>query len=165
MVGYGTTAAADVVVRRSFRFQGAVIPFVPQPRFLRPRIRSCKTMSVMVGMKSRFLLTVPILWPGDVSEGICYGFLVPIFFASLPFQIRFSLEPSFPIFSLAVIVVAVLGKLVGCGLGAILFKYNLWKSGFIRFGMNGHGAVDLVIVVVVLEEIQTLLAEGVIKAS
>ncbi|MEJ2023557.1 MAG: cation:proton antiporter [Deltaproteobacteria bacterium] len=101
----------------------------------------------------------------SISEGICYGFLVPIFFASLPLQIRFSLEPSFLIFSLAVIVVAVLGKLVGCGLGAILFKYNLWKSGFIRFGMNGHGAVDLVIVVVVLEEIQTLLAEGVIKAS
>ncbi|MEJ2587422.1 MAG: cation:proton antiporter [Deltaproteobacteria bacterium] len=43
----------------------------------------------------------------DRFFGISYGFLVPIFFASLSFQIRFSLEPSFLIFSLALIVVAV----------------------------------------------------------
>jgi Kef-type K+ transport system membrane component KefB len=100
----------------------------------------------------------------DRFFGISYGFLVPIFFASLSFQIHFSLAPSFLIFSLALIVVAVLGKLVGCGLGAMAFKYSLWEAGVIGFGMNGRGAVELVIAAVVLKESRTLLADGVIKS-
>ena len=100
----------------------------------------------------------------DRFFGISYGFLVPIFFASLSFHLHFSLEPSFLIFSLALIFVAVVGKLVGCGLGAALFKYNFWESSIIGLGMNGRGAVELVIATVVLKQSQDLMAKGVISA-
>ncbi len=99
----------------------------------------------------------------DRFFGISYGFLVPIFFASLSFEIHFSLSPSFLLFSLALIGVAIVGKLVGCGLGAALFGYNAWESSIIGFGMNGRGAVELVIATVVLQESRTLLADGVIQ--
>ena len=99
----------------------------------------------------------------DRFFGISYGFLVPIFFASLSFQIHFSLEPSFLLFSLALILVAIVGKLAGCGLGAALFKYNAWESSIIGLGMNGRGAVELVIATVVLKESHILMAEGVIQ--
>ena len=100
----------------------------------------------------------------DRFFGISYGFLVPIFFASLSFHLHLSLEPSFLIFSLALILVAIVGKLVGCGLGAALFKYNFWESNIIGFGMNGRGAVELVIATVVLKQSQVLMTKGIIDA-
>lgn len=99
----------------------------------------------------------------DRFFGISYGFLVPIFFSSLSFQIHLSLDPPFLLFSLALILVAILGKLVGCGLGAALFKYNFWQSSIIGLGMNGRGAVELVIAAVVLKQSQDLMANGVIS--
>ena len=100
----------------------------------------------------------------DRFFGISYGFLVPIFFASLSFHLHLSLEPSFLIFSLVLILVAVAGKLIGCGLGAALFKYNFWESTIIGFGMNGRGAVELVIATVVLKQSQILMTKGVIDS-
>lgn len=100
----------------------------------------------------------------DRFFGISYGFLVPIFFATLSFHLHLSLEPSFLIFSLALILVAVAGKLIGCGLGAALFKYNFWESSIIGFGMNGRGAVELVVATVVLKQSQILMTNGVINA-
>ena len=100
----------------------------------------------------------------DRFFGISYGFLVPIFFASLSFSLHLSLNPSFLIFSLVLILVAIVGKLVGCGLGATLFKYNFWESSIIGFGMNGRGAVELVVATVVLHKSQELMAKGVISA-
>jgi Kef-type K+ transport system membrane component KefB len=99
----------------------------------------------------------------DRFFGISYGFLVPIFFASLSFHLHLSLEPAFLIFSLVLTLVAVLGKLVGCGLGAALFKYNFWQSSIIGLGMNGRGAVELVVATVVLKQSQELMANGVIS--
>ena len=45
-----------------------------------------------------------------------------------------------------------MGKLVGCGIGAVLFKYSLWESAVIGFGMNGRGAVELVVASVPIGE-------------
>jgi Kef-type K+ transport system membrane component KefB len=100
----------------------------------------------------------------DRFFGISYGFLVPIFFVSLSFNLHLTMAPSFLLFSLVLILVAILGKLVGCGLGATLFKYNVWESTIIGFGMNGRGAVELVVATVVLHQSQELMAKGVISA-
>ncbi len=54
--------------------------------------------------------------------------------------------------------------MIGCGLGAALFKYNFWESTIIGFGMNGRGAVELVIATVVLKQSQILMTKGVIDA-
>jgi Kef-type K+ transport system membrane component KefB len=93
---------------------------------------------------------------------ISYGFLVPIFFASLSFHLHFTWNWSFLIFACVLIFVAILGKLVGCGLGASLFKYSIQESAIIGFGMNGRGAVELVVASVVLDLGNDLLKSKVI---
>jgi Kef-type K+ transport system membrane component KefB len=94
----------------------------------------------------------------DRFYGISYGFLVPIFFASLAFHLQFSWNWSFVAFSFVIILCAALGKLFGCALGAALFKYNFRESSVIGFGMNGRGAVELVIASLVVELSNQLMA-------
>jgi Kef-type K+ transport system membrane component KefB len=94
---------------------------------------------------------------------ISYGFLVPIFFASLSFHLHFTWTWSFLIFAVVLIFVALLGKLLGCGVGALLFKYSLRESAIIGFGMNGRGAVELVVASVVLGLSNDLLKAKVIS--
>jgi Kef-type K+ transport system membrane component KefB len=82
--------------------------------------------------------------------GIAYGFLVPIFFVSLSFHLRLSLDWRFLLFSLVLIAAAVAGKLIGAGLPLRLFGHNRWESIVVGFGMNGRGAVELVVASVVI---------------
>lgn len=95
--------------------------------------------------------------------GISYGFLVPVFFASLSFHLHLSWNWAFSAFALALILVAVLGKLLGSGLGAAVFGYNFWESTIIGFGMNGRGAVELVVASVVLRLSENLMKTNVIS--
>jgi len=99
---------------------------------------------------------------GDRFFGISYGFLVPIFFASLSFHLHFSLDWYFLLFASVLIVAAIMGKLIGCGLGALAFRYNLWESTVIGLGMNGRGAVELVVAMVIIKLSDELMASGVI---
>jgi Kef-type K+ transport system membrane component KefB len=99
----------------------------------------------------------------DRFYGLSYGFLVPVFFASLSFHLHFSLEWSFVFFSSVLIIVAVLGKFIGCGLGAALFGHSPWASAIVGFGMNARGAVELVVATVVINLSQELLAKGAIS--
>jgi Kef-type K+ transport system membrane component KefB len=99
---------------------------------------------------------------GDRFTGISYGFLLPIFFASLSFHLHLSWEPAFIAFVTVLTFVAVIGKLVGCGLGAASFRYNFWESTIIGFGMNGRGAVELVVASVVIRLSDELMATKVI---
>jgi Kef-type K+ transport system membrane component KefB len=94
--------------------------------------------------------------------GISYGFLVPIFFASLSFHLHISWSWSFIFFVTVLILVAIAGKLVGCGLGAAVFRYNIWESSVIGFGMNGRGAVELVVASVILKLSNELMASEVV---
>jgi Kef-type K+ transport system membrane component KefB len=96
----------------------------------------------------------------DRFYGISYGFLVPIFFASLAFDLHLSWNLSFVVFSLVIILCAALGKMIGCALGAALFRYSFWEASVIGFGMNGRGAVELVIATLVLD-----LSDKLMKAN
>jgi Kef-type K+ transport system membrane component KefB len=98
----------------------------------------------------------------DRFYGLSHGFLMPVFFASLAFHIHFQMNLSFFIFATAITVAAILGKLIGCGAGALAFRYSMRESAIIGFGMNGRGAVELVIVAVVIALSNDLLAQGTI---
>jgi Kef-type K+ transport system membrane component KefB len=99
----------------------------------------------------------------DRFYGISYGFLVPIFFASLSFHLHLTWEPYFLFFSIVLILVAVLGKLIGCGIGAAIFKYSFWESSVIGFGMNGRGAVELVVATLVINLSDKLMNANIIN--
>jgi Kef-type K+ transport system membrane component KefB len=88
---------------------------------------------------------------------ISYGFLVPIFFVSLSFHLHFVWSWSFLFFTSVLILAAVLGKLIGCGLGAAIFRFNFWESTIIGFGMNGRGAVELVVASVIVKLSEKLM--------
>jgi Kef-type K+ transport system membrane component KefB len=99
----------------------------------------------------------------DRFYGLSYGFLMPVFFASLAFHIHFQWSLSFLFLVSVITVTAIVGKLVGCGIGALSFRYSMREATIIGFGMNGRGAVELVIVAVVIALSNDLLAKGVIS--
>jgi len=98
----------------------------------------------------------------DRLYGISYGFLLPIFFASLSFHLHFQWNFSFISFAVVLTLAAIIGKVVGCGLGYALVKRNFWESTIIGFGMNGRGAVEIVVASVVLKLSSDLMASNTI---
>jgi Kef-type K+ transport system membrane component KefB len=96
----------------------------------------------------------------DRFYGLCYGFLVPVFFASLSFHLRFFWEWSFLLFTVILIAVAIVGKVAGCGLSLAVYRRNFWESAIVGFGMNGRGAVELVIASVVVNLSNQLMSAG-----
>jgi Kef-type K+ transport system membrane component KefB len=99
----------------------------------------------------------------DRFYGLSYGFLMPVFFASLAFHIHFEWSLNFLFFASVITITAILGKLIGCGAGALAFRFSMRESAVIGFGMNGRGAVELVIVAVVIALSNDLTAQGVIS--
>ena len=96
----------------------------------------------------------------DRFYALSYGFLVPIFFASLSFHLHLNWDISFLSFALALTAAAIIGKLVGCGLGYAIFKRNYWEALIVGFGMNGRGAVEIVVASVVLKLSNELLTSN-----
>ncbi len=99
----------------------------------------------------------------DRFFSISYGFLTPIFFATLGFHLHFEWSLSFVAFALAVTMVAIVGKLVGCGFGAMIAGLNKAEASIIGIGMNGRGAVELVVASVVINLSNQLLSDGIIS--
>lgn len=98
----------------------------------------------------------------DRFFGISYGFLVPVFFASLSFHLHFSWDLSFIYFAAILTVMAIIGKVAGCGLGYTILRRNFWEAAIVGFGMNGRGAVEVVVATVVLKLSGELMTSGLI---
>jgi len=94
----------------------------------------------------------------DRFYGISYGFMAPIFFVSLSFHLHIHWEWSFIFLTITITLIAIIGKILGCGLGAYLYGQSLWESAIIGSGMNGRGAVEMVIAAVVIELSDKLIA-------
>jgi len=99
----------------------------------------------------------------DRFYGLSYGFLLPIFFASLSFHLHFDWNISFISFALILTLAAIFGKVVGCGAGYALIKRNYREALIIGFGMNGRGAVEIVVASVVLKLSTELMSTNVIS--
>jgi Kef-type K+ transport system membrane component KefB len=99
----------------------------------------------------------------DRFFAISYGFLTPIFFATLGFHLQFEWSISFVVFAFVITLVAILGKFLGCGFGAKFVGLSTSESVVIGVGMNGRGAVELVVASVVINLSNQLLAQGVIS--
>jgi Kef-type K+ transport system membrane component KefB len=98
----------------------------------------------------------------DRFYGISYGFLVPIFFASLSFHLHLYADWSFILFAAALTLMAVIGKVVGCGLGYSVLRRNFHEAAIVGFGMNGRGAVELVVASVIIKLSAEMLESGAI---
>ena len=82
----------------------------------------------------------------DRIYGLSYGFLGPIFFTSLAFNLDFKGVIEAPTIFLLLFGAAYLGKALGSGLAALVQKVPPAKSLLVGLTMNCRGAVDLVII-------------------
>lgn len=78
------------------------------------------------------------------------GFLAPIFFAYLGL-VAVSLDPALSSLFAVLLAVAVAGKIAGSYVGARFGGFQSWSASVIAIGMNGRGAMELVIALVGLE--------------
>jgi Kef-type K+ transport system membrane component KefB len=79
-------------------------------------------------------------------EVLSYMLLSPIFFASIGIKTHFSaLTGPIIIFTIILLLVAILSKVVGCGLGARACGYSKKESLRIGVGMISRGEVALIV--------------------
>ena len=79
-------------------------------------------------------------------ETLSYIFLSPVFFASIGLKVSLpDMTGSIILFSVLLVVVAVLTKIVGCGIGAKLCKFSTHESIQIGAGMVSRGEVALIV--------------------
>ncbi|MEG1068424.1 MAG: cation:proton antiporter [Anaerovoracaceae bacterium] len=75
-----------------------------------------------------------------------YLFFSPIFFASIGIKTEISgMTTNLLIFSLLILVIAILSKVIGCSIGARLCKYTPSESFHIGIGMISRGEVALIV--------------------
>lgn len=79
-------------------------------------------------------------------DTVSYALLSPIFFASIGLKLVLP-EMSFTILIFAIIltIIAVISKIIGCGLGCKLFKYTNRESLQVGIGMVSRGEVALIV--------------------
>lgn len=79
-------------------------------------------------------------------EILSYMFLSPVFFASIGIQVVLpQWTTSIILFTILLVVVAIISKMVGCGLGAKLCKYSNKDALRIGIGMVSRGEVALIV--------------------
>lgn len=81
----------------------------------------------------------------EIDELVTWGlgFFGPLFFGWVGFGVR--LHPLLNIFCYVVIAAASIGKIVGCGLGGLVSGLTKKEALAVGVGMNGRGAVELVL--------------------
>lgn len=77
---------------------------------------------------------------------LSYMLVAPVFFASIGLKVEIpSMSGKIILFTLILLVVAILTKIIGCGLGAILCKYTKQEALQIGAGMVSRGEVALIV--------------------
>ena len=79
-------------------------------------------------------------------DTVSYVLLSPVFFASVGLKVTFSnMSATVVVLTVLLLVVAVLSKMIGCGLGAKICKYTNLQSVKIGIGMISRGEVALIV--------------------
>lgn len=78
-------------------------------------------------------------------KGITSGFLAPIFFASIGLSLDLKAFVNIPVFVVALILIASLGKIIGAGWPAKMVGLSTRDALIVGNGMNARGAVELII--------------------
>jgi len=87
----------------------------------------------------------------DAVEDASIGFLAPIFFVTAGFEVSFSVFQADLGLFLAILAVATLGKVAGTALFYLPTGYG-WREGIaIGAGMNGRGAVEIIVAQIALD--------------
>jgi Kef-type K+ transport system membrane component KefB len=80
-----------------------------------------------------------------------YAFFIPLFFASVGMAVRLEYLRAAPLFAASIIVAAILTKVLGCFMGALMGRFSIKESGIVGIGMISRGEVALVIATIGLQ--------------
>ncbi|MCW5848530.1 MAG: cation:proton antiporter [Anaerolineae bacterium] len=83
-------------------------------------------------------------WVVKGASHIGYGFLVPIFFVGIGLEMQPTGLGDLPMFTLLLVGLAIVTKIIGCGLGARASGRPMSEAVMIGCGMVGRGEVALV---------------------
>lgn len=86
----------------------------------------------------------------DKIEPIGYAVFIPVFFVSIGLQISFKGMQNDILFIILLIITAILGKQIGCGLAAKIFHLSWTESNVVGAGMVSRGEMALVVANVAL---------------
>lgn len=86
----------------------------------------------------------------DKIEPIGYAVFIPVFFVSIGLQISFKGMQNDILFIILLIITAILGKQIGCGLAAKMFHLSWTESNVVGAGMVSRGEMALVVANVAL---------------
>ncbi len=86
----------------------------------------------------------------DKIEPIGYAVFIPVFFVSIGLQISFKGMQNDIIFIILLIITAILGKQIGCGLAAKMLHLSWTESNVVGAGMVSRGEMALVVANVAL---------------
>ncbi|MDH5596612.1 MAG: cation:proton antiporter [Candidatus Peregrinibacteria bacterium] len=81
----------------------------------------------------------------DRVYGLSYSFFGPVFFASLAFHLDMTALTRTPLFMGAIVLVAILGKMIGSGIVTSYLKMKPIESLAVGLAMNSRGAVELIV--------------------
>ena len=84
-------------------------------------------------------------------SAMTFGFLAPIFFASVGLHMDFAAVLAVPTFVVCLLLAAFVGKFIGAGLAARFVGLSPQESAAVGVGMSARGAVELVIADIALE--------------
>ena len=82
---------------------------------------------------------------------ITNGFLGPLFFATIGLRVDLGVVSAVPLFLMALVAVAFLGKFVGCGGPALAAGLPPREAAAVGIGMSARGAVELVVLNIAFE--------------
>lgn len=86
----------------------------------------------------------------SVSD-LTLGLLAPLFFLSIGIRVDFTALAAIPGVVVLLIVAALIGKILGAGLPALLLGHTRREALGVGIGMSGRGAVELIIVSIAFE--------------
>jgi Kef-type K+ transport system membrane component KefB len=84
-------------------------------------------------------------------SGMTFGFLAPIFFASIGMNLSIDAFSEIPLFLLVLVIAAFVGKFIGAGGAAIAVGLSRAEAAAVGVGMSARGAVELVIADIALK--------------
>jgi Kef-type K+ transport system membrane component KefB len=91
---------------------------------------------------------------GDIerrARGISVGLLAPLFFVTAGFGVSFDVFTDEPVLLVGVVVLATVGKILGTALFYLPTGYGFREGIAVGAGMNGRGAVEIIVAELALE--------------
>jgi Kef-type K+ transport system membrane component KefB len=90
----------------------------------------------------------------EVAESVSflgYSFFIPLFFVSVGMAVRLQDLRVAPLFAASLIIVAIVTKVFGCFVGAMMGRFGIRDAGIVGIGMISRGEVALVIATIGLQ--------------